>query len=341
MRYKIKIILFLFLVGGLQQCRPQTEFPKDFKGMLLYVEDLDGIGGTMSGSFSDIVTFSPTLKKHYILTSDNYFDECPTYSPKTNKIYFESKREEYHPAVGLTSPTHLYELDLRTKSIELIDDEEFREAYSFNNKIDLHTPLIDSEGNLLLFQYMWGDYKNSYDKLVSCNLKKNIIESIFDSLYYTFRYVFYEKDASIVFQSNVINSWKEKTNYIAKLDIETKRITKYVQEKNIENNLGDVKFNKIVFVTRDFNHSDVISDLFIYNITNNEKRKIVGIKELGFREIKYPVFKNENFIYFIGSKESTNPDTFDEDIYLLNLNTKEMKQITFTGNIKDNLRYYE
>lgn len=336
-----QIVLVSFLIGSLQQCRPQIELPNNLDGMLLYVEDLDGVGGSASGKFSDIVAYDPVNKRQYILTSDKYYDQHPTYSPQTQKIYFESKREKYNPSIGLTAPSHLYELDLTTKKIKLLDDDDFRKTHSFKEWVDLNRPLINNYGDKLLFHFLWGDYKNSYDRLMLYDLTTKTIGSLFDSLNYSFRYVFYENDSSIIFQSSLKNGWKEKTNYIAKLEINTKGVIKFIQEKNFENNLGDVKYNKIVYVSRNFNHSGVISELYIYDIMNDKIRKIAGVEELGFREIKNPVFENENFIYFIGSKESINPDTFEEEVYLLNLNTKEMKQITFTENIKDNLRYYK
>ena len=65
-----------------------------------------------------------------------------------------------------------------------------------------------------------------------------------------------------------------------------------------------------------------------------------NVKTMGFEEIKTPVFKDENTIFFIGCKD-VGKDDFYEDIYEMNLTTKETTQITFTNNEKEHLRYYE
>ena len=335
------LLIFVLSISLFQKCKPQTEIPSSLDGMLLCIEDLDGIGGSSSGNFSDIVAYDPISNKQYILTSDVYYDDYPTYSSKTKKVYFESKRENYHPAVGLTATSHIYMLDLLTKKISLLDDMNLRKIFSLKNWEELETPVISHQGNILLFQYNWGDYKNNYDRLILLNIQNYSYEYLFDSLSFSFRYVFSENDSDIVFDSQTNAKLKNRTKYIGLLNITTKKKKILVIEKNIENELGDYKFNKIVFTSKKWNQEPNQASLFIYNISTDKKHRIASVSELGFREIKYPVFKDETSIYFIGSKDSPNPDTFDEDIYLLNIKTKEMKQITFTHNIKDNLRYYK
>jgi len=340
-RNNVKILLTIILsVGIIQQCRPQPEIPPSLDGMLLYLEDLDGTGGNASGNFSDIVAFDPVSQKQYILTSDAYYDDYPTYSAKTRKVYFESKREDYHPAVGLTAKSHIYELDLTTKKILLVDNEKFRKILLLKDWQELTQPLISHNGIKLLFSYFGNTLNRINYKLTLYYLKLDSILVVDRIIYFPSRYIFSKNDSIIVFDSQTSGKIKNRTDYIALYNIHTKEKKILIMEKDKEKELGDYKYGKIVFTSKRWDEDVSNAVIFVYDISKKENIRIAGVKELGFREIKFPVFKNENSIYFIGSKESKKPDTFDEDIYLLNLQTKEMKQITFTHNIKDNLRHY-
>jgi Tol biopolymer transport system component len=333
----IKLISYcLLLLGGLQQCKPQIEFPINLNGMLLYVEDLDGVGGSASGNFSDLVAFDPDNKLQYIMTSDRYYDQYPTYSPKSNKVYFESKRENFHPSVGLTAQSHIYVLDLSTTKMNLVDTHKLRKSLSLKKWGELNKPAINNQGTDILFQ----NYKNKFAQFVLYNFSTDTYSSLFDSSYFSFRCVFSEDDSNIVFASQTNTKLMPRTKYLGIINVHTGEIRKFLQVKDIEFDLGDYKYDKLVFIGNVWNQPEK-AKLYTFDTLKSEHNEIADVSELGFNEIKYPVFKNKDYIYFIGSKESIKADTFDEDIYLMNLNTKEIEQITFTHNIKDNLRYYE
>ena len=57
MRVKITLISIVLLFSIISCHRQKIDTPDNLEGFLLWIEDLDGKGGSMDGNFSDIVLF--------------------------------------------------------------------------------------------------------------------------------------------------------------------------------------------------------------------------------------------------------------------------------------------
>ena len=333
---KVMAMFFLVIVV-FTNCSSQTHIPDKISGMLLYIEDLNGDGGSMDGDFSDIVAFDIDKKQRYILTNDSYYDDFPTYSKSSNRIYFESKRENYIPVLGMSSKSGIYYLDLTKKTIKSFSKEEKDNLGKNISRIELSDPSISFTGNKLLFladtvndsinhQLLMYDYPSKKYQLLN------------DTLFRSYKFIWDESETQIAFQGQD-EEMMSITNHISILDIKTKDVKNIIHIQGMKNNLGDFKYGKLLYISETADNNDE-SNIYILNTKVDEKKEIGSVQEMGFEEIKAPVFKDEYTIFFIGCKD-VGKDDFYEDIYEMNLTTKEITQITFTNNEKKRLKYYE
>jgi hypothetical protein len=130
---------------------------------------------------------------------------------------------------------------------------------------------------------------------------------------------------------------EERRNYLGMVNVVTSERKILVNLDNSYKRLGDCYKNRLLYVNKNLGNTEEIS-IMILNLTNLEIEEIVKLNEFKFDDIRNPVFYDEAKIFFIGSNY-VSKNKFDEDVYLLDISTKELKQITFTKNIKDNLTY--
>lgn len=113
----LSFMFFLAIVGCGQP------LPADFSagGKLLYVEALDDSDGIRAGNFGDIIVLDPQTKTKYRLTYDRLYDEDARWCPDGSKVILASRRTGHSRYKDLSTPSHLYEVNLKTLEINQID----------------------------------------------------------------------------------------------------------------------------------------------------------------------------------------------------------------------------
>lgn len=328
------VILFFF-----NSCQPSISIPElKNKHFLLYVEDIDGKGGSFDGDFGDIVLFDLDFNKQYFVTEDKLFDYNPVYCRKFERIYFDSKRGKSNSQSGLTTESHIYFLDLKSNKIEMVDKKEI---YTKNSDIlitGINTPLIESSGKKLFFV---GNQPNQYkfSTLYKSTKEMDSIRILFSNLNLSSNILYHEESKSIYYDDRSSTELTDKTKsiYLIKLS-DSNKVEMVISHSNNHSSLGDVKYNKVIYTTIDYNRNATKS-LRIYDLKQQTEIFNKKIDDIGFSLIKSPVFNDSTTIYFIG-RLLADDSKVNEDIYEYNFRTGNLSQITTTHNIKDKLKYY-
>jgi len=331
--YIVNFIFSIFLFNG---CSSKEPIPLNLHGNILYIEDVDGSGGTTAGNFGDIMTFDLKNGKQFRITDDNYYDEHPTYSPRLNKILFESKRIGASKIAGLTSKTNLFYFSLNKKVPELINFKGSNDI-SDRKKINFHTPQFDKEGNNFAFISLNPiGFRNAlfYYKINEDSLRI-LTDSLISPLTYTFG------NNKIYFTSKIEDKFGLLPNSINSIDIETTEVKVIVPSRKTEYfYLGDESNEKLLYLDNYIgNFNDLTNySINIFHLKTKKNEILTTSRKLGLIEIKTPVFSSDSTIYYIGNK-AKRVGEFDEDIYEMNINTKKVKRITYNGHIKESLSF--
>lgn len=124
---------------------------------------------------------------------------------------------------------------------------------------------------------------------------------------------------------------------VGSINIEKKANYILLSEKLQQYTLGDLKDNKLLYLKRAENEK--YNTIYSYDLIEKKESAIISLQDK-FQEIKSPVFDNSGGIYFIGNKAKEESE-FNEDIYYYNTETKQLRQITFSSNIKEGLTFYK
>ncbi|MGD8306780.1 MAG: hypothetical protein PVF17_09015 [Ignavibacteria bacterium] len=333
---KIKIVYTLFFFTTLFiACKTNSLVIPDLQGKILCLEDLDGKHGRLDGNFCDIVAYDIKNGSRYVITDDNYYDDHPSYSKQLNTIFFESKRIGAHVFTGLTSASNIFSLNLGTKTIELVDNDSLKTRYKYLIRDDNDHPVLNHSGNKLAFMN-YSPNGIGYSRLLVNDLEKDTVYLITDSLDFVVYYTWSSSDSLIIFTETWKNIVKDRRNFIATINLATKEKLIIVDYENSNKTLGDCLGSRLVYI------EEVVpsgrKNLMIIDLITFELWEITDLDIFGFDAIREPVFYDKLNVFLICSNYIS-PDKFDEDIYLLHLQTLELKQITFTHYIKAELSY--
>ena len=330
MKLILFIILLLMLFNG---CSKEEPLPHNLKGFLIYIEDIDGKGGTTSGNFGDIVAYDIIKNKEYIITNDNYYNEHPTYSSKENTILFESKRVDANDIAGLTAKTDLFLLKLNKKEPVIINFKDLSTMKTGKN-YDLYQPVFDKSGNNFAFLTL-SPSSIKFSNLFYFNSRNGTISLINDTLIEPLTYTFGENGSIIYFTSETKFKIGSSPNYIGSIDIKTLKEKIILPSKsNDYYYLGDELNNKLLYLKEDIKENYI--SINIFDLTSSKTRVLSDLQKLGLTAIKSPVFGSDSTIYFIGNK-SKSEDNFDEDIYCFNIDNSSIIKVTNNGYIKESL----
>lgn len=333
------IISFFFLSITSFSCQqlPETNIPDNIQGMLLYIEDLDGKDGNYSWDFGDLVAYDPETNQKFILTSNSYLDLRPSYSSKLNKVIFESERYKESAVIGILGKANIYTLDLKTKSTDMITDEEFKNKFKevHGNRVDFNLFSTNFFNEIFLFSIY---LKRNYHSVYSYNITTGILKTVMKEIHYFANYN-YDSEENIFYYEKYENPDNEfydlRKVSIVKLDIQSGKVDSIIISDNSANYLEDIRSEVILYEeVKDEKHT-----LYAYDM---RKKKVLSETDWNFMENPQdanPVFgKSTDEIYFI--KEPINNDKdYKCDIYWMNLKTKEIKQITTDGHIKNDLTF--
>lgn len=320
------------MVAACSETPPTIE---NLQGCLLYIEDVDGSGGTTAGDFGDIIAFNPKTNTEFRITSDEYYDRNPTYSPSLNEILFESKRIGASKVAGLTSKSDLFLIKLPNKNPQRVNIN----GPLINSKLNLYDPEFDNRSQNFAF------LSHNTDNIKHTNLYYSsdslMIRLLLDSLNGPLTYTFGETDGIIFFTSKEKYTIGTSKNYIGSVDIKTSQVDIVLPPR--EGNfyyLGDEVKDRLLFLSRDISDFDDLTNISInlFDLESHSSETISTSHQLGLIDIESPVFASDSIIYFIGNKAAKEGE-FDDDIYSLNINSKVVKRITNNGHIKENLSF--
>lgn len=318
-------VIFFLSTFFILKCNFNPDIPRDFdyKGKLLYIEDIDGYGGLYDKEFGDIVILNPGNKKKYFITKDKYFNTSPSWSSKNKNIIFESKRDRGIERFGLTSPSHIYEMNLYTNSIIQFDKY-------FKNLSKNYSPAYNSKGNKIAFT-SYNNYKSK--NLIVYEIENDSIYILQENINRLKNIKWSENDKFIIYNCKII---KERINAdlaIGILNLTTKEVN-YITQKTWIYNVGMVKNNLLIYSGYNKNHEkkdNKSSYIYSYDL-QTKKKEIVYSYEYPFL-ITDVQLSSQNLIYFIRI-EFISSGKIKNDIYSLNIETKKLTQITNDGHIK-------
>jgi dipeptidyl aminopeptidase/acylaminoacyl peptidase len=293
--------------------------------MLLFVEDLDGKGGLWAPNFGELVIFDPTEKQKHILTRDSFYDASPNWMRNGRVILFESKRaENINRTRSLGYPSHLFVLDLTTMEISQFDEDYWRIFLGeIEEDVGIQSPSLSSD-NKVAFSMWKGN-------LAYYQVDVDSIYQIIDDIYALGNIKWSEDNQKIIFTFGDENMSKRSISIV---DIETKE-RKTIGKDKWYFSLGDMQDGYLLYCGYELkDNPDWI--LFIFDERSGESEEIYRFEN----HIDYPVFASNEMIYFVGVSGEPGPGYINEDLFSLNLNTNEIKQLTTDGHQKMDLSVF-
>ena len=341
MNRALAILILSIVIITIMGCfKSDTQKPHHLVNCLLFIEDLDGNGGTLSGNFGDIVSIDLRTNKRYELTNDSYYDEHPSYTRTADKVLLESKRVNANNSGGLTNKSDLFYLELRELNIQKINISRANSHSEFN-KYDVYYPYFDKIGKNFAFLMSNGLVGAGDTKMYYYDSKADSAYIINDTLKGPITYLFSDDDRNIYLTTDVKKSFSITPNEIDEINISNQEIKKIIsQDSHYYYYLGDELNDNLLYLKSDISNLDDLTNISIniFNLKTRINEGITNSSNLGMIDIKPPVFASDSIIYFIGNKAKKEGE-FDEDIYQLNIKTKVIKKITNNGNIKESLYY--
>lgn len=332
---KIKIFLVFLFIGAVNiSCQETEKLPERLSNSLLYIEAKDEVG-TGTGRYTEIVSFDLETNKEHYLTNDIFYDRYPSYSSIYNSIVFESKRS--NPGIaGLSASSAIYMLKLEDGSINKLD---MYKSITGKWLSEQRNPSFNKEGNIVSFMKYSDDINSDDYILLLYYLEKDSLEVLKDDLEGANKFIWSKDDEKIFYdfyhsKTRRFPVPEQSINSVNVLDKITRKII--IADTNY-NELGDVDNDKLlyVFYKSRYERHPVLRILDLESLTDIYT---LNMYELGFKQIKRPVFANDETVYFIG-----NPIEFEgalgDDIYKLNLKTNEITRITNTELMKEDLVY--
>ncbi len=140
---------------------PADPAPLKAPNRIVYVA-AKGIEGTKGGRFGDIVVQDMDSRQRFSVTSDDYYDDFPHWSPDGMKIVFVSAREtadRQRTLLGVSARVHLFVFDINTMMVKRIGGalerelgDEFTATLTLENFCWWHTAdtLLVANDNMLL-----------------------------------------------------------------------------------------------------------------------------------------------------------------------------------------------
>ncbi|MEJ2195433.1 MAG: hypothetical protein P8X73_11330 [Ignavibacteriaceae bacterium] len=307
----------------------------DIDGKILLLEDLDGKEGRTDGNFCDIVAYDIYSGEISIITDDDYYDDHPSYSKALNCIFFESKRIGAHSLTGLTSASNIFSLNLESNIIEQVDNKLLRNRFPILLKDENSFPLVNHVGNKLIFRN-GSDAGIFFSRLIVYDINRDSLYLLKDSLIMVTDYIWSFNDENVIYIAEHKHTLRDNRNFVATVNLSSKERQIILDFNNSRKYLGDCLENQLIYINETIPGSEF--SLMIMDLLTAENREVTKLNRFGFDEITEPVFYDETNIFLICSNRISS-NRADEDVYMLDLNTLNLKQITFTHNIKEELTY--
>ena len=336
------IVIFFLLVFILICCSKQIDKNINMQNKILCIEDINNVEGLYGGNFGDIVVYDADTFERFILTNDKYFDYSPTYSKKYNIIMFESLRN-YQTYTGLTSQRDLLILNLNNFNINKFDTDKifYKVNYldttkTYDGKLwantDNYMPMFNSLGDKVIFYKYREGIKNI---ILLFDFNTETFSIVADSLIGHIDYIWSNCDSLIYYTKDfnrLINN--KKPNEIRCYNVYTSKTKSMLKINNHYFYIYDELDKKIL--VKSYLIGDAIYKIAVFNLKTKNEIFSISTEELGVDEIYSPIFKDSNNIIFVGQ---INKDNYNQYLYNIKLDTKEIKKLSNNGGHKDCLSY--
>ena len=331
---------WVLIIISLISCTKKIDKNITMQNKILCIEDINNIEGLYGGNFGDIVAYDANTFKRFILTNDRYYDYSPTYSKKYNIVIFESLRN-YQTYTGLTSQRDLLILDLNTFKIERFDtDKRFKDVNflhakpSVNGKIhpdtDNYGPLFNHSGDKMLFYKTWGGLLKT---IILYNFTKDEFKIIADSLIWYPTYIWSQND-SLIYYTKDYNSMVDKANEIRRYKIFNGKTDILFKKKNRNYLVNDELNDNLLCISKLLKQHTY--EIEIINLNKKITTFEISMEELGVNDIYSPIFKDTKNIIFVGQ---VNKENYNQYLYNINIETREVTKLSSYGGHKDCLSY--
>jgi Tol biopolymer transport system component len=334
-KYKIVNIVITVCVTIVSSCGYAPSLPADFdpEGKIVYIEDLSGRSGLGMPNFGDIVILDPKSGEKFILTKDGFVNEYPTWNNDGTKVLFESKRTRGSRTYSLSDPSNIFFLNLKDYQITQVDkDWKNRINYLFSQVNNMH-PSLNNGGNKIAFSTL--SRSLNYD-IYLYELQHDSLSIIIDNVNRLWLLKWSANDFYLCVESMWLHTLPQPKGEMAILifDISNKDTVLLKWEEDWAYRLGYLIDNYLIYTG--FSREKGKQFLFEYELVKKQEKIIYEFEGVTAKSL---IYGGSDDVYFIGTIDN-DTDYHREDIYLLDLKSKKLTQITTDGNHKDHLDIY-
>ena len=315
-------------VGPKKYSKDILEKITDSNRKIAYVEYIPDANGIINIGFGKIVMFDVKNRTKIEFTNDNKINQSPSFSSDGKYIYFFSTR------------------DADTKTVQILGESTQKKLYSIDiGKDDISRFKFPPEEKILEHDLSIKEFQQVNDSLFffivyhsiySFNIKSNLVKLVYSV-----------KDSNSSIMNYCIDFNKPILAINLKMDLDTSfsevhiydlqnKSERIIKNKNYDITLGNWSPKGEIFCY-------VGSLIHFYNYDKDTALTInmdhtysLGIK------FENAYFISNNELVLLGAiKDKTRKATGESyDLYLLNLTTNELKQLTNDGNLKDQISVY-
>jgi Tol biopolymer transport system component len=313
-------------------CQDRITAIPDFdpNGKMVFVEDCDGEGGLLDHNFGDIVILDSATKQKIRITHDGFYDNHPSWSPDGQRIVFESIRMDTpgtkgrYRTIDLSDPEHLFVLNIKTGQIMQLD-KDFAKRFSSQVGEENKMPVWSPVSNQIAF-VTWIDGRQ---KLVILDLDNNTVIPLTTpgQFVFTRRLVWSTFGDYLAFDTYASRGLP--TAMVGILDIKSKA-AKVIGDSTRQYVVGGwtIDGKKLII------HYNEKASIYEYSIETGEITLVKQFDEI--RGFNGQIGPQGNELAFIGYHKTTDP----LDIWLYNMSSGTLSQLTNDGHKKDGLMWY-
>lgn len=326
---------YLFFVLLLTVFGCKTPLPADFDptGKLVYVEALDDSDGSHAGDFGDVVVLDPQTKVKYRLTHDRLYDEDARWFPDGLKVVFASRRIGNSRYKDLSTPSHLYEVSLKTQMIDRIDEKYVARLKNFPDLdgSEFFCPVYNYSGTeLAFFIFRNSSVGDPGWQLIIHDLKNDSLVPLGDGTRGHFNLRWSEDDRLIAYTEFRSSNPTSGIAFSVFSRDSLKRV-KRISQKEWSYSACSFFGNTLYYTGRDFGFDNPPTQLYVLDLDSLKSLPIHTFKEFTVNEF---VVSDSTGAYLLAEDANHR-----NDIYFFDLRTKESTRITTDGLQKIGLDY--
>ena len=332
-------LFVVFLAISAAACAPESS-PRPTvvqPPLLLYVSARSDDGST-AGSFGDLVAFEVETARTHWLTDDRFYDSDPAWAPDGRIVVFESRRVGPGRIRDLSTPSHLFALDVATGVVA-----------QYDTALEARLPRLAARTPAR--QYSAPAYAHGGQRLAFAMSRPegtHLDLAVFDEATGSLRVVLEDvRGLDDVRWSNddrhiayTFTKRGERVGamgrYIGVLEVATGQITT-LDEAGWQYGLGGLRAGRLLYAAP--NRRGGSGVMLIEQALDTDSTRTLGSfdgkKGLSMSNF---VYGPEGTVYFIGTRYESEFD-YTSDIYAYDLATGRTTRLTIDGRHKHDLRY--